>query len=189
MEKLEGRSTAQLGGRCAPTGVEGSPGYTLFLREGCGCCQGRGCLCARGPHPGDKPGPQRRRPPGGAMTRGGQEEGGSGWGSSYLSTGRCRRVSARDPQRRLGCSTRERRRRPGFCNCCGPRRLSEGTGRSARGAPRPQRPDITRADPPRPPLPPRPPDPPAGSAAPGPLRTASQLRHGAPPEATRRSPR
>lgn len=36
---------------------------------------------------------------------------------------------------------------------------------------------------------PRRPHPPAGSAAPVSLRTASQLRHGAPPEATRRFPR
>lgn len=97
------------------------------------------------------------------MPRGGQEEkgGGGGRGRSYLSTERCRRGSARGPRLRLGCSTRARRRRPGFCSCCGPRRLLEGSGAVSAGDRRPQHPAPPPDNPHRrlPGLPPRLPGP------------------------------
>lgn len=131
---------------------EGSPGYTPFRGTGGQWVLPRpGVVCARRetPPPGDKASPQRQEAGQGGEGRRGR---GASWGSSYLSTGRCRRVSARVPRRRLGRSTRARCRRPGSCSCCGPRRLLEGTGPSARG----------------PPAAPRSPPPPAPPASPGP---------------------
>jgi len=156
-------------------GGAGGHGRTTRLCTGLSSAKGtapgaeQGTAGGRCAHPGE--GSLRGTAPVGVPRPGG--------GRSYLGTVRCRRVCARGPRPRLGRSTRARRRRPGFCSCCGPRRLREG-GRAV---------SVETAGSRRAPLPPRPPDSPAGSAAPGPPRTASQLRHGAPPEASRRFPR
>lgn len=131
--------------------LEGSPGYTPFLGEGSGCCHRPGLFVRRG-HPtlGDKPSPQRQEAGRGGRCpgEGRRRSGGGGRGRSYLSTERCRRGSARGPRLRLGCSTRARRRRPGFCSCCGPRRLLEGSGAVSAGDRRPQHPAPPRQSPP-----------------------------------------